>query len=94
VKQHSTMAVYYSRKSYNPKVLIAEMINVWGIQKLVPAEKVGGYLFKLEFTNEEEKKKVLERGPWCHKGDTFILTHYDGFSRPSKDNNHKYSALD
>jgi hypothetical protein len=58
------------------------MINSWGIQKLVLAEKVGDYLFKLEFSNEEEKRRVLEGGPWHHKGDAFILTHYDGFSQP------------
>jgi hypothetical protein len=76
------MAVYYSRKSYNPKVLIADMLNAWGIQKLVLAEKVGDYLFKLEFGKEEEKRRVLEGGPWRHKGDAFILTHCDGFSLP------------
>jgi hypothetical protein len=54
------MAIYYSCKSYNPKVLIAEMLNAWGIQKLVLSEKVGDYLFKLEFSREEEKMKVLD----------------------------------
>jgi hypothetical protein len=78
------MAVYYSRKSYNPKVLMVEMLNAWGIQKLVLAEKVGDYLFKLEFHREEEKRRALEGGPWRHKGDVFILTHYDGLARPSE----------
>jgi hypothetical protein len=31
VKQHLAMAIYYSRKSYNPRVLINEMLNAWGI---------------------------------------------------------------
>jgi hypothetical protein len=83
-QKHLAMAIYYSCKSYNPKVLIAEMLNAWGIQKLVLAEKVGDYLFKLEFSREEEKMKVLDGGPWRHKGDVVILTNYDGFSRPSE----------
>jgi hypothetical protein len=60
------------------------MLNARGIQKLALVEKVGDYVFKLEFTREEEKVRVLEGGPWQHKGDAFILTHYDGFSRPSE----------
>jgi agmatine/peptidylarginine deiminase len=82
--QHLDMVVYYSGKSYNPKVLITEMLNAWGIQKLVLAKKVGDYLFKLEFGREEDKRRVLEGGPWRHKGDAFILTHYDGLARPSE----------
>jgi hypothetical protein len=81
-QQHLAMVVYYSRKSYNPKVLMVEMLNAWGIQKLVLAEKVGNYLFKLEFRREEEKRRALEGGPWRHKGDAFILTHYDGLAQP------------
>jgi hypothetical protein len=45
-------------------------------------EKEGDYIFKLELTTEEEKVKVLEGGPWRHKCDAFIPTHYDGLSRP------------
>jgi hypothetical protein len=59
-QKHLAMAIYYSCKSYNPKVLIAEMLNAWGIQKLVLSEKVGDYLFKLEFSREEEKMKALD----------------------------------
>jgi hypothetical protein len=31
--QHLAMAIYYSQKSFNPRVLITEMLNAWGIQK-------------------------------------------------------------
>jgi hypothetical protein len=83
-KQYLAMAIYYSRKSCNPRFLIVEMLNAWGIQKLALADKVGDYIFKLEFIRQEEKKRALEWGPWRHKGDAFILTHYDGYSRPSE----------
>jgi hypothetical protein len=73
-KQFLAMTTNFSRKSYNPKVLIVEMLHAWGIQKLAMAEKVGDYIFKLEFNREEEKTKALEGGPWQHKDDAFI--HY------------------
>jgi hypothetical protein len=62
--QHLAMAIYYSGKSYNAKILINEMLNAWGIQKLVLAEKVGDYVFKMEFNREEEKVRALEGGMW------------------------------
>jgi hypothetical protein len=78
------IAVFYSRKSYNPRVLFADMIAAWGVQKLASVEKIGDYIFKLESVSEAEKIRVLEGGPWRHKGDSLIVTHYDGLVRPSE----------
>jgi hypothetical protein len=47
--------VFYSRKSYNPWFLFSDMINAWGIQRLAVMQKLGDYLFKIEFAREEEK---------------------------------------
>jgi hypothetical protein len=47
-------------------------------------ENVGDYNFKLEFSREEEKRRVIEGGPWRHQGDTLIVMHYDGLARPSE----------
>jgi hypothetical protein len=47
-------------------------------------EKLGDYIFKIEFTKEEEKVRVLDGGPWHHKGDALIIVHYDGLVRPSQ----------
>jgi hypothetical protein len=71
------IGVFYSRKFYNFQYLFSDMLNVWGITKLLVVEKLGDYIFKLEFTREVEKSKVLDVGPWCHKGDAFIVIHYD-----------------
>jgi hypothetical protein len=57
------IVVFYSRKSYSLHVLFAYMIAAWGIQKLAAMDKIGDYIFKLEFVNEEEKTRVLEGGP-------------------------------
>jgi hypothetical protein len=70
--------VFYSRKSYNPQYLSSDMINAWGIQKLATVEKIGDYIFKIEFVKEEDKVRVLDGGPWRHKGDALIVAHYDG----------------
>jgi hypothetical protein len=47
-------------------------------------EKIGDYIFKLEFVSEAEKIRVLKGGPWRLKGDTLIIVHYDGLVRPSE----------
>jgi hypothetical protein len=41
-------------------------------------------MFKLEFEKSEEKIRVIEGGPWRHKGDALIVAHYDGCTRPSE----------
>jgi hypothetical protein len=78
------IAVYYSRKSYNPQFLFSDMISAWGIERLAGVEKLGDYIFKVEFTREEEKVRVIEGGPWRHKGDALLIAHYDGLLRPSE----------
>jgi hypothetical protein len=78
------IAVFYSQKSYNPQFLFSDMVKAWGIPKLASMEKLGDYCFKLEFMQEEEKARVIEGGPWRHKGDALIVVHYDGSIRPSE----------
>jgi hypothetical protein len=72
------IAVYYSRKSYNPQSLFTDMISAWGIQRLASLEKIGDYNCKLEFVREEEKWRAIEGGLWRHKGDALIIVHYEG----------------
>jgi hypothetical protein len=60
------------------------MLNAWGIPNLVVVEKLGDYCFKLEFIKGEEKRRVVEGGPWRHKGDALIVMHYDRLAHPSE----------
>jgi hypothetical protein len=53
-------AVFFSRKSYSPQYLFSDMLKAWGIARLARVDKLGDYNFKLEFTKEEDKAKVLE----------------------------------
>jgi hypothetical protein len=58
------IVVFYSRKSYNPKFLFADMLNSWSVAKLVAVEKLGDYIFKIEFIKGEEKARAIEGGSW------------------------------
>jgi hypothetical protein len=78
------IAIYYLRKSFSPQSLFSDMLAAWGIQNLNSLEKIGDYNFRLEFAKEEEKRWVIEGGPWRHKGDAMIVVHYDGLTRPSE----------
>jgi hypothetical protein len=78
------IAVFYSRKSNNMQFLFSDMISAWGIEKLVGIEKLGDYMFKIEFIREEDKRRVIEGGPWWHKGDAVVVAHYDGLLQPSE----------
>jgi hypothetical protein len=67
------IAVFYSQKSYNPQILFSDMINEWGIQRLAAVEKLGDYMFKIEFAREEEKKPSTGWRPWRHKGNAVLV---------------------
>jgi hypothetical protein len=84
VSKYLAIAVHYSRKSYNPQALFADMLAAWRIQNLSSLEKIGDYNFRLEFAKEDEKRRAIEGVPWRHKGDALIVIHYDGLSRPSE----------
>jgi hypothetical protein len=52
------IVVYYSRKSFNPQIVFSDMMQAWSIQKLASVEKIGDYIFKVEFV----KEKIEEKG--------------------------------
>jgi hypothetical protein len=82
--KHMAIAVFYSRKSYNPRYLFSDMMAAWGVPKMATVENMRDYMFKLEFAKGGEKIKALEGGPWRHKGDALIVVHYDGLAWPSE----------
>jgi hypothetical protein len=45
------IAVFYSRKSYSSQFLFSDMLKAWNIQQLAEIEKIGDYIFKLEFNS-------------------------------------------
>jgi hypothetical protein len=82
--KNTAVAIFFSQKSYNPMFLFSNMLHSWGVKELATVEKLGDYCFKLEFMSTEEKLRVVEGGPWRHKGDALIVVHYDGLCRPSE----------
>jgi hypothetical protein len=58
------IAIYYSSKSFNVQFLFSDMLHAWGIARLPQIEKLEDYSFKLEFNNEDLKRRVVEGGSW------------------------------
>jgi hypothetical protein len=87
------IAVYYSRKSYNPQILFSDMLTAWGIQNLAAIEKLGDFMYKIEFNHEEEKVRVIEGVPWRHKGDALLVAHCDGLLRASEIRIHGFVCM-
>jgi hypothetical protein len=78
------IVAYYSRKGYNPQALFSDMTVAWGVEWLASLEKSRDYNFRLEFSTEAEKWRIINGGPWRHKGDALINVHFDGLTRPSE----------
>jgi hypothetical protein len=83
VARHLAMARFFSRKKFNARGLIEEMRVVWGLHTLKPVQVLGDNRFLIEFDSDEVKQRVMDGGPWRHKGDTITLVSYDGLSPPS-----------
>jgi hypothetical protein len=78
------MVRFYSRKKFNVRGLFEEMSGAWGLQSMKQLQVLGDNKFLLEFDSEEIKQRVVEGGPWRHKGDALIVVSYDGsLSHPS-----------
>ncbi|KAK3141904.1 hypothetical protein QOZ80_4BG0339680 [Eleusine coracana subsp. coracana] len=78
------MACIYSKKSFHPRTMFEDMKLAWGIPDLAPVEKLADKVFLVSFASDEEKKRVVEGGPWRHKGDTLIVVAHDRLVRPSE----------
>lgn len=63
--------------------MFREMREAWGIHGDFHAEQVDERKFLLQFASAEEKRRVVEGGPWWHKGDALIMVEYEGMARPS-----------
>jgi hypothetical protein len=78
------MVRFYSGKKFNVRGLFEEMSVAWGLQSMKQLQVLGDNKFLLEFDSEEIKQRVVEGGPWRHKGDALIVVSYDGLlSHPS-----------
>ncbi|KAK3135743.1 hypothetical protein QOZ80_5BG0422860 [Eleusine coracana subsp. coracana] len=83
-RKFTAMACFYSKKSFHPRTMFEDMKLAWGVPDLAPVEKLDDKVFLVAFASEEEKKRVVEGGPWRHKGDALIMVAYDGLIRPSE----------
>lgn len=78
------LARFYSAQRYNVKGLFDEMSTAWGLQNLRTARDLGENRFLIDFDHEVDFYRVMNGGPWKHKGDALIIVSYDGLCRPSE----------
>ncbi|KAK3160925.1 hypothetical protein QOZ80_1BG0068340 [Eleusine coracana subsp. coracana] len=78
------MAYYCSEKKFSPIGLFEELNAVWGVVDLAPVERVDTHMFMITFKTKEERSRVVDGGPWRHKGDVLFVVNYDGLTRPSE----------
>jgi hypothetical protein len=77
------MARFYSGKKFNATGLFEEMRVAWGLNSIKLVKILGDNRFMLEFDSPEARRRVVEGGPWRHRGDALLVVEYDGFSPPS-----------
>ncbi|KAK3122179.1 hypothetical protein QOZ80_8BG0666110 [Eleusine coracana subsp. coracana] len=78
------IARYNSNKKYNAPGMFREMKEAWGIDGELHAEQFEERKFIIEFASAEERRRVVEGGPWWHRGDALIVVDYNGIVRPSE----------
>lgn len=76
------LARFYLGQRYNVKGLFEEMSTAWGLHETRRTQELGENKFLIEFGCEADLKRVINGGPWKHKGDALIVVPYDGIVRP------------
>jgi hypothetical protein len=56
----------------------------WRLPSLIAPKILGDNRYLLEFDIMVVRDRIVEGGPWRHKGDTLIMVVVDDFARPSK----------
>jgi hypothetical protein len=83
VSKFLAMARYYSGKKYNSRGLFEEMKVACGLLAMKPAKVLGENKFMIEFDSEVVRRRIVDGGPWRHRGDALLVVPYDGLSPPS-----------
>jgi hypothetical protein len=78
------MARLYLGKRFNERGLFEEMWISWGLAQLAAPNVLGDNKYLLEFDSEEVRDRVVNGGPWWHKGDALILVAVDEYVRSSE----------
>jgi hypothetical protein len=60
------------------------LLRWWRISKTLSFKVLGDNLFLVEFTNEGDKRRVLEGSPWGFESSLFLVEDFDGHTSPSE----------
>jgi hypothetical protein len=59
------------------------LLRWWRLSGTLSFKVLGENLFLVEFTDEDDKKRVLEGKPWVFEGNLFLIEDFDGRTSPA-----------
>jgi hypothetical protein len=72
-----------AERQVSKETIKTTLIRWWKILDPTSFKILGENLFLVEFTNEDDKKRVLEGWPWGFEGSLFLIEDFDGHTTPS-----------
>ncbi|KAK1582897.1 hypothetical protein Q3G72_019334 [Acer saccharum] len=62
-----------STKLINGKAFMSLIVRIWQVRECIEIENVSGNVLTFTYMNEEDKRKVLARGPWTFDWSFIVL---------------------
>lgn len=81
--QYVAIGKFFSRRTFSTKGLFEAMQKAWGLRQGMEYKRLHDNRFLLEFQFAGDFRFATGGGPWIYQGDAFLITEYDGKSRPS-----------
>lgn len=81
--QYVAIGKFFSRRTFSAKGLFEAMQKAWGLRQGMEYKRLHDNRFLLEFQSAGDFRFATGGGPWIYQGDAFLITEYDGKSRPS-----------
>lgn len=81
--QYVAIGKFFSRRTFSTKGLFEAMQKAWGLRQGMEYKRLHDNRFLLEFQSAGDFRFATGGGPWIYRGDAFLITEYDGKSRPS-----------
>ncbi|KAH7528312.1 hypothetical protein FEM48_Zijuj05G0059400 [Ziziphus jujuba var. spinosa] len=81
-----------SNRTFGKNVVTAILRKAWNVSKTFQVNVLQSYTFLFEFEHNEDRKKVLQRGPWNINGSHLVLKKWD-FEKTFEEANFKSTAF-
>jgi hypothetical protein len=74
----------WTEKKVNRKAFKNVMTSVWRLEGRIKYKDLRDNIWLFEFTDEAEKRRILEGRPWTYDRQMLVLNEYDGRTPPSQ----------